>query len=232
MDERQLVGPSTRITFLDEFRLMVSTPDHNNGLAELVLFNTLLPQDHPRNLRRFRIPPRYRKQFPFVATDRDGSFGTQDGSLITDPTQAILVADVCDCDEPPRHYSLILRTQALITRACSMSSDTCIPLDEWERDTVIMEMPADDTNIFVQGVHMIVVKKRAHIGDDMDHLRLRTFDFSLRGCSTLWDKGDSAGRTDLYEGGRDFILEGTGGVSDWGLDSLGNGAFYSLVSST
>jgi len=232
MDDSQSVRRSTKVTFLDEFRLMVLTPDYN-GLAELVLFNTLLPQDHPRNLRRFRIPPRYRKQFPFVITDHDRSFGTQDGSLITDPAQSILVVGVCDSEEP-HHFYLVLRTQALITRACSMSSDTCIPWDEWERDAVIMEMPAHDSHILLQGVHVIAVKRRAHIGEDTGHLRFCIFDFSLRGCSTLWNKGGRARsrRTDFYEGGRDLILEGTGRVSDRGLNSLGNGAFYSLVSCT
>ena len=231
MDESRFVGRRTAVTFLDEFRLMVLTPDRSNGLVELVLFNTLLPQDHPRNLRRFRIPPRYRKRFTFVITDRDRSLGTPGESLITDPAQAILVVDVCNAEEP-YHFSLVLCTQTLVARACSMSSDTYIPWNEWEGDAVIMEMPMDDTNILVQGVHMVVVKKCTHVGDNMDHLRLRTFDFSLRGCSTLWDNGGKAGPTDLYEGGRDFTLEGTGGISDWGLDSLGNGAFYSLVSCT
>jgi len=227
MDESKLVGRDTMVTFLDEFRMMIPPPDYNNDLAELVLFNTLLPQGHPRNLRRFHIPLRYRNRFPFIIIDRNRSLGTQDGSFVIDPAQAILVVDLFDRDEP-RHVLLVLRTQALITRVCSMSSDASIPWDEWGRDVMVMEMRTNDTHIFVQGVHMIVVKKRAHI--DADNLRLRTFDFSLRGCSTLWDKGSRTGRTDFYGGGRDFILGGTRGVSDWGLNSLGNGTFYSLVS--
>ena len=232
MDESRLVGLGTKVTFLDEFRMMVSTSNHD-GLAELVLFNTFLPQDHPRNLRRFDIPLRYRGRFSSVITDCDGPLGTQDGSLITDPAQAILVVDLCDGDEP-HHLSLVLRIQTLVARACSMSSDTCIPWDEWKRDAVIMEMPVYDSHIFTHGVHVIVVGKRAHVGDDADHLWLRTFDFSLRGCRALQAKGGRAGRrrTDVYESGRDFTLEGTVGVSDWGLNSLGNGAFYSLVSCT
>jgi len=230
MDESRLVGLGTKITFLDEFRLMVSTSDHDGGLAELVLFNTLLPQDDQGNLRRFDIPLRYRGRFSSVITDRDGSPGTQDGSLITDPAQAILVVDLCDGDEP-HHFSLVFRTQALVARACSMSLDTCIPWDEWKRDAVIMEVPAHDSHIFIHGVHVIVVKKRAQ---NADNLQLRTFDFSWRGCRALWGKGGRARRRrmDLYEGGRDFILEGTENVSEWGLNSLGNGAFYSLVSFT
>jgi len=232
MDESQFVGPSTKVTFLDEFRLMVSTPDRN-GLAELVLFNTLLPQDHPRNLRRLYIPLRYRGRFSSVITDCYGSPGTQDGSLITDPAQAILVVDAYDDDES-HHISLILRTRTLVTRACSMNSDTCIPWDEWGRDAVIMEIPAYDLQILIQGVHVVVVRRRTPTGDDTGHLRLRTFDFSLRGCSTLWRKGGRARqrRADFYEGGWDFILEGTGDMSNWGLKSLGNGTFYSLVSFT
>jgi len=225
-----MVGYGTKVTFLDEFRMVVLRSDRGGGLAELVLFNTLLPQDHPRNLRRFHIPLRYRNRFSIV-TDRDGSFGAQDQSFVIDPAQAILVVGVSDSDKP-HHVLLVMRTQALITRACSMSSDASIPWDEWGRNVMIMEMVRDDINVFVQGVHVIVVKRRTPVGDDTGYLCLRTFDFSLRGCSALWDKGDRAGRTDLYEGGRDFILKGTRGVSDWGLNPLGSGTFYSLVSCT
>jgi len=228
-DGSGLVGRDTKVTFLDEFRMMVSTPERNDELAELVLINTLLPQDHPRNLRRFHIPPRYRKWFSFVITDRDGSLGTQDGSIMIDPAQTILVVDLFECGEP-LHIFLVLRKQALITRACSMSSDTHIPWDEWGRDVMIMEMPMHDAYLLVQGVHVIVVKTRTPISGDTNHLRLRAFDFSLRGCSTLWDKGGRAGRADFYEGGWDFLLEGSRGVPTWGLNSLGNGTFYSLVS--
>ena len=229
MDGSELVGRDTKVTFLDEFQMLVSTPNRSGSLAELALFDTLLLQGHPRNLRRFHIPMRYRNRFSSIITDRDGSLGTQDGPLIIDPAQTILVVRLFDTDEPLR-ILLVLRIRALITRACSMSSDTCIPWEEWERDVMVMEMPRHDTHIFVQGVHVTVVKKRTHIGDDADNLRLRTFDFSLRGSSTLLDKGGRAGRTDFYEGGRDFSLEGSRGALNWELNSLGNGTFYSLVS--
>jgi len=49
-DGSELVGRDTKVTFLDEFRMMVSTPDRNEDIAELVLFNTLLSQAHPMNL--------------------------------------------------------------------------------------------------------------------------------------------------------------------------------------
>jgi len=95
---------------------------------------------------------------------------------------------------------------------------------------MIMEMPMHDAYILVQGVHVIVVKMRAPISGHTDHLRLRTFDFSLRDCSTLLDKGGRARRANFYEGRRDFLLEGSRGVPSCGLNSLGSGAFHSLVS--
>jgi len=86
---------------------------------------------------------------------------------------------------------------------------------------MVMEMPTRDACILVQGVHVIVVKIPTS-----PHLRLQPVWFS----STLWDKGGRAGRTDFYEGEWDFLLEGSRGVPNWGLNSLGNGTFYSLVS--
>ncbi|KAF9649090.1 hypothetical protein BDM02DRAFT_3114447 [Thelephora ganbajun] len=134
----RLVGYNTRALFLDEFRMMVFSVGHTGDSPEFTLFNTLTPQRHSRNLRRFRVPPRYRDWFVSVKTDREMPLGTlnRDGPLITDPAQAFLLVDLCNNDMSS-HVFIVFRTQTLIAHACLISADTYIHWDELERDAMI-----------------------------------------------------------------------------------------------
>jgi len=194
------------------------------------LANTLVSQDHPSHFRRFQVPTKYRNWIPLASTDCVMPFGTldQDEPFVVDPTQAFIILQlfggVTDC------VFIILRTQALIEHTCSMSTD--IPWEEWGRDAIVMETPTSDSTIYVQGVHVIEEQMRKVPGSDVhtNHMSIRVFDFSKRGCSTLCDEDGETLRAAWYKGGRELFLEGSQNVGIPEFGSLGDGVFYSLVS--
>jgi len=110
-----------------------------------------------------------------------------------------------------------------------MGTETYIPWEEWGRDPIVTETQAFNLSTCVQGVHVTEAEMRRVPGDNVD-MRLRAFDFSKWGCSTLCDEGGEAVRTARYKYGRELLLEESGNVSRLGFGSLDNGVFYSLVS--
>jgi hypothetical protein len=228
----KLVERDTKVTFLDEFRMILLTPDRAANSPELILFNTLLPQDHPGNSRRLSLPPRYRNWSPSLGYDSNRPLGTLnwDGPLIIDPSQAVLVVEFSDGNL--RNVLIILRMQVLIDHSCSTSADAHIPWNEWGRSAVVMEMPTgDDSDVGIHGFHVIAMGVDNSSGGGEQHqLLLRIFDFSRRGCSTLRDEGGGVERTVSYEGEREILLEeGENEAVDWVVNS-GDGNFFHLVS--
>ena len=73
--------------------MILSSPVCTEDPPEFTFFNTLVPQDHPSNLRRLRFPQRFRKCVPEVTVDMEMPLGAlrRDGPLIVDPTQTLLV---------------------------------------------------------------------------------------------------------------------------------------------
>jgi hypothetical protein len=233
VDGRDLVECDLRATFLDEFRIMFSIADRTGDHNELVLFDTLLPQDHPRNLRRVCPPLIYHDWVPFVGV-RETSWGAlnQHGSLITDPTQAIRVVDFHH-DDRHRHARLAFRTQALIERACSPSTDRDIPWDEWGRGSVALEVSiSGGLRTLVQGLCVITVKQCAVPGSHRSQLRLCIFDFRLRACGTLSDigEGGESVRAARHGDRRDLFLEGSEEMDESFFETLGDGIFFYPVS--
>ena len=80
-DRSALVGWNTQINFLDEFRVVILV--NKSDVTELFVFNTLVPQDHPGNLRRLELPQQFHHTAAKICVDRDRSLGTQ--PLIPDP---------------------------------------------------------------------------------------------------------------------------------------------------
>ena len=161
---------------------------------ELFVFNTLLPQDHPRNMRRFRIPPKYRERNFHVNLDYYRSLGTvnREGPLITDPTQAILIMSLSPTPTEP-HVYLVLRKQALIEHACSMHADVQIPWDEWGRGAVAMETPPGRICLTIIHGARLLVMHSTHF-DPSKHRTINVFDFSRRGSAALpLSDGDGGG---------------------------------------
>ena len=221
-------------TFLDEFRILGSCYDYLTSIPELVVFDTRIPQVHPECFRRFGLPPGYRSKITHINVDCNRPLGgtvTQEGPLIVDPTQAILVV------ETDRHYSLgthgrlIVRINALIERECSARTDSLIPWEEWGEGSVYMEIPLEDIRFstFVHRTNLVVVVLcvSRSVPD-----RLYTFDFSKRGCSALphWGRMGGVGvRMSTLEDGRGLVLEGGQGP-DSQMCLLGNGILVHLGS--
>ena len=230
-DERKLLKRNARVVFLDEFRMMIFTLILTENPPEFMLFNSLVSQNDLRSLRRFRVSQRYRNWFPSVIIDRGMSLGTlsQNEPLIVDPGQAFIVLRFFR-DEVPTLVFIILRAQALIKHSCSMSTDTYIPWEGWGKDAVIIEIPTLHLKFYVQGAQIIEAKMRRVPGGGMEHICLRTFDFSKWGCSTLRSEGCVVVPTAWYEGGRDLFLGGRENVEEQEFDSPGSGTFCYLVS--
>jgi len=207
---------------------MVSDPGRPGNPPEFMLFNTLIPQDRPRELRRFSVPQKYRDWFPSVNIDHEMPSGTmsRDEPLVVDSTQAITVLNLF---RGPAHVLIVLRTQALIKHACSMGVDTHIPWKELEKDAVVVDVPVYGSSIHVQGTHVVVARMHDDPDGGTGHMCLRVFDCSKRGCIKLRGEGDEAGRKAWYEGGQDFPLGGNENADPQRLCSLANGTFY-LVS--
>ena len=71
-----------------------------------------------------------------------------------------------------------------------MGTEIQIPWEQWGKDAMVtMEMPTFGSHIYVQGAHVVEVKARSVSGGGVERICLRIFDFSKRGCSTLWDEG-------------------------------------------
>ena len=229
----------TSATFLDEFRIIVSTPKSAQNATEFTLFDTLVPHGHLVNSRRFRVPLRHYDWAPSVHVDGDRCLGTPNPGdpLTTDPAQALLVLKLVSRYGP--RVLLIVRTQVLIECVRSTSVDTYVPWEEWERGAVIMNVPTggsvrSDPYPLVQGLHVILVKlyTTPGVGGDLSHSHFCTFDLSRRGWGILplWDEDDGAVGRVLFEAGRNFSFQGCKGMAECAFDSLGDGRFMCLVS--
>lgn len=221
------IRDGSQVAFLDEFRIMVTYRDNPLVAPELLVFNTFVPQDHPGNMRRFRLPPKYRDWSTRVHLDHDRSLGAvnRDGPLITDPTQAIFVMDLSP-NPPEPAVLLVLRMQPLIKLTCSTRTDVQIPWDEWGRGSVVLEIPRTQTHHIylatVHGARLLAVYGAAR-GDV--HRSLHLFDFSWKGCAVLppSDRNDDGPeRKAPFEHGRSCAFNRGDWVSPWGLQSLGD----------
>ena len=234
-DENTAVEQTTTLTFLDEFRMVFLTPKTTSDVLGFTLFDTFVPRGRPVNSWRFCIPLRSHGWFPSIYVDNGRCLGTpdQDGSLTTDPTQAVFVVKQVSRNGPP--FLLIMRIQTLIDHARSTSTDTCVPWDVWGKDTLVMGVPIRSIahgglHPLVQGVHVILVGMD-NTGSCL-HPILHTFDLSWRGRSVLphRDGGVGTERRISFEDERRFSLQGEEGMIEWGFDSLGDGRFMYLVS--
>ena len=232
-DESKPIRSHSWVDFLDEFRIiMTSTGDRPDG-PELLVSDTLVPQDHPRNLRRFGLPPQKQsKRQVCIYLDHDRSLGTvnRDGPLITDPTQAIFV--ICLLTDPV--VLLVLWIQHLIEPTCSMRTDVQIPWDEWGRGSVAMEIPEDGMDsvhlVTVHGTRVLVMCGCCYIDQG---LNIHIFDFSRRGSASLSLSDESDGGTErraLFKDGRSCKFELGDPDAYWPPQSLGDSVVTYVVS--
>ena len=175
-DRSALVGWNTQINFLDEFRVVILV--NKSDVTELFVFNTLVPQDHPGNLRRLELPQQFHHTAAKICVDRDRSLGTQ--PLIPDPAQAVLVVELENSWDA--RVFLVVKTHALIEQTCSTFADPCVPWDEWGRDVMVMEgsMHGGNPHTFVHGAQIVVARV---YGLEVNNARYNTITPSRR--STL-----------------------------------------------
>ena len=233
-DGSGLIKQDSRAAFLDEFRILVVPLNNFPHPPELFVFDTLLPQDHPRHLRRFGLPPKHNQENVHVHLDLNRSLGTveRDGPLLVDPTQVIFIIELSQTAREP-HVFLILRMQDLIQHTCSMRTEAQIPWDEWGRGTVVIEIPTEITylSIVIHGARLLAICD-THRESEGDH-RIHIFDFCWRASIPLTvsdGNDDGTERRALFKTGRSCLFEGGGGVSMWGLQPLGDSVVFYEVS--
>ncbi|KAF9643424.1 hypothetical protein BDM02DRAFT_3273044 [Thelephora ganbajun] len=232
-DESELVKRYPQVVFLDEFRMVV-IPDKFWSL-ELVVFDTLIPQNHPGNVQRLELPPRFYDQLANIRVDHDRDLGilSTDEALIADPSQAVLVIELLGGNFEPT-VLVVVRMQVLIERKYPVRADSRVSWDEWGRHIVAREVLVNSARIltFVHGSQVMVVQKffpgswslRGH----QPHC-VRTFDFSRRGFLPLRDGADRTEKRVVFEHGADFRFEPDEGMELWDrLHSLSDGSFFHL----
>jgi len=234
-DGSELVTYNARTTFLDEFRMVIIP----SGLAitELVVFNTLIPQDRPGNLRRFRVPQEFRDWPAEIFVDHDRDLGTPNGdeALISDPAQAVLAIKLLRSSEP--YALLVVRTQAFDQPYSEHEDLRIVPWAEWGRYVVALRVPAlraSELFTLVHGAQVMVVR----VSYSSDWYRegrpcyhVHAFDFG-RGSPLPLRCGDNwTGWMVWFEDGVSFRFESDidmRGKNE--LMSLSDGSLFHLVS--
>lgn len=212
--------------FLDEFRMVILP--QKLAITELIVFDTLIPEDCPGSLLRLGLPQRFHNRAAYIRADHDRSLGTLNGDepLIADPAQAVLVLEIMSGRGP--QALLIVRMQALAEQMRLTRTGSCVPWDEWSGDGVVVEIPTGDSDreVFVHGAQVVVVWG-PHVGD----WDVQTFDFSRRGRSCLPLLGGGGGIKSTRLGNhRDLICRPDGCIYPWLLKSLSDGSIFHLVS--
>jgi hypothetical protein len=228
-DCSKLVPTLIEVAFLDEFRMAIFP-----GVSpspELVLFDTLVPQNYPGNLQRFELPPEFRDRAIFSYVDHDRHLGapSRDEALVGDPSQAVFVMERRGVHESK---ILVVRTQALIGQKRPVRSDSRVPWDAWRRYVTAVKVPKEGHSYtFVHGAQ--VMRVQGLIPRHYDRLAPRThyvwtFDFSRRGSLRPLE---GTGKKALCEDRERSEFESEGGVSLlYGLRSLSDGSLCCLVS--
>ena len=157
-----------------------------------------------------------------------------DEPLIADPAQVIFVVELAGAQGTT--VLVAVQTQALIEYACAPRTDFGVPLDDWGKGAVVMEIPRR-CNYLSTSVHGTKVVVQTLTGVQLGQppsYRIHTFDFSWRGCSSLRllnEEGGGTGREARFEDGRSFEFKGSEGMrSRATLESLGDGSLLYPVS--
>ncbi|KAF9645019.1 hypothetical protein BDM02DRAFT_3120947 [Thelephora ganbajun] len=231
-DESGLVKGYPQAVFLNEFRMVVAPNKSWN--VELVVFDTLIPQDHPGNAQRLELPLQLHGQPANIHVDHDWDLGIPktDEALIADPAQAVLVIELERFSKPT--VLVVVRIQVLIEQKYSLRADSRVPWDEWGRQIVAMEVLMNSIRLlaFVHSSQVMVVQ--TFLTDSWGIRRhqphcVRTFDFSRRGFLPLLDGVDGTEKRVMFEDGADFRFEpGESMGPQDELHSLSDGSLFHL----
>ena len=214
---------SSRLTFLDEFRIIASRYYRSTSTSYLVVFDTRIPQNRPEGFQRFGLPSRYRCGPVNVRVDCNRPLGIviREEPFTADPAQAVFVVELgLLIGEQETHVLLVVRTNTLIGRTSSY-----VPWEEWGGGSLVAEIPLGRKKVvaFVHGARVVVVMIRVR-----KYCRLYTFDLSKRGRHALplgVKKRGVFERMFALGDGRDVLLEGIRrvGTDLENMSLLGNG---------
>ena len=190
---------SSKLVFIDEFRLLATTGvpvEHVRELG-LVMFDTSIPQQSPDNWQPFNLAPLYRLRplggpWDWEASVHTDSVRTQgesscDGPLVIDSTQSVVVL------APNGHRVfasgeaiLVIRTTALVGYMPSVHTCRHILWDEWKRDMMVVKAPRGESyaQTFVIGSRVLLIAQGSVC------YRVHAYDFSRWGCRALIRAGN------------------------------------------
>jgi hypothetical protein len=159
-----------------------------DGIPELFVFNTLVPQGHPGDIRRLELPSEYRWKIPTIHLGCNGLPETlnRDGPLLVDSSQTIFLIDSLSYQGPRTIF--ILRIQDLIEHVSSVRAEIRIPWHEWGRDAMTMGTQAGRSfePVIIHGSRVLVLFSAAGRKNCLDVL-----DFGIRGIDALRFSGNN-----------------------------------------
>ena len=187
---------STRLAFLDEFRLvaMSSVSTVHEDEPDLVIFDTSIPQKSPDSWRSFSVSVRHPrntcgpppKEF-WVHTDsnRAQGGGPCDGPLVVDPAQSVII--LVTRFPRGREVFLVVRVAALVGHMSSARTHGRIPWDEWKRDVMAVELPlyARYYKVFVLGFRVLLMASPWRGDSYEEDIPALAYDFSRWGRRAL-----------------------------------------------
>jgi len=235
-DVGDLITASSTITFLDEFRIMAMSSDNYQSCEpELVVFNTLVSQDHPGSFQRFRFPLKYSQWSAEVYPNNYRRLGAtgRDGPLIVDPTQAVLIVRLKGSLWD--HIIFAMEKRLLIERVCSSRTQVHhIPWEEWGGSTMAVMIVPDDSAYYPIITHGTRVTMFSGANPRSYYVTpIRTFDFSRRGRAALplftEDEEDETERMLVFEDKRS-AFEWDGELNMCELRSLGDSILIYVLS--
>ena len=218
---------------------MAILPDESD-FTELIVLNTLIPQDHPGNLRRLEVPQQFHSRNAKLHVDHDRPLGTLTGDepLIADPAQTVLVIEITRGWDTL--FFLTVRMQALIEHACSTREGSHVLWEEWGTNTVTTQIPMRDggpDTIFVHGAQVVVILPHDLFEQSWSaecYYSVYTLDFSRRGRNSLSlgrrEGGGSEGNPLSKGEGCVRFEPGRGMCACDKLRSLSDGSLFFLVS--
>lgn len=133
------VGRITGVRFLEESWLLA--PCYGGPTPQLLVLNTLLPQQDPRSWRILGLPPPPGPSICCsILTHYEKPLAECPGFSV-DPTQRIFAVLSQD------NRALVTPTELFVQRMCSARPNPCIPWDEWLEDAIIVELHSDTVTL-------------------------------------------------------------------------------------
>ncbi|KAF9649084.1 hypothetical protein BDM02DRAFT_3128625 [Thelephora ganbajun] len=103
---------------------------------QLLVLNTLLPQQDPRSWRILQLPPLPRHHHYMIFTRYEDPLEECSGFLV-DPLQRVFA--VCS----QRGLTLAIPVELFVQRMCSVRANSYVPWDEWGEDVITVHLHPD-----------------------------------------------------------------------------------------